>query len=87
MEWPAEGSTSTRSPGLVPMGSLARASSSPWGFCMQPAQFPLQLRPHSTCRSRETSTTPSLICFFTIALCTIEMKRLRCHWVMFTLMV
>ena len=68
MELPEVASTSTRSPGLAPMGLLARARISPLGFCMQPAQSPPQLNPHSTWRRRETSTTPERTSFFTMAL-------------------
>ena len=67
MLWPPVGSTSTMSPGLAPMGLEARARISSLGRWVQPAQAPSQCRPHSICRSRETSTTPSRTFFLTIA--------------------
>ena len=69
MECPVVGSTSTRSPGWTPIGSLAVASSSPWGCWTQPAQLPPQLSfsPHSVCRSREIWITSSFKRFFTSA--------------------
>ena len=64
---PSAGVTSTTSPCLAPTGLLARARISSLGFWPHPAQAPSQCRPHSICRNRDTSATPSLTSFFTIA--------------------